>query len=82
MKNLIKQISDFAGKTSPIDKINLAPLFSQYYGKWVALTSLEPDYKFICAGESPKAVYDEAKKLGVEVPTLFKVQSGGVCYRL
>lgn len=68
--------SIFEGFVGKVEQIDLAPLFHEYEGKWVALTQFAPEYKVICSGETAKAVYDEAVRLGHKAPTLFKVHPG------
>jgi hypothetical protein len=70
MKSMFEE---FVGK---VEQIDLAPLFREYEGKWVALTHFAPRYEVICSGDTAKAVYDEAIRKGHKVPALFKVHPG------
>ena len=50
---------------------NMDLLIKKFAGKWVAL---KPNTeKVVASGGNAKAVYKKAQKMGVAVPTLFKV---------
>ena len=57
---------------------NLIELIKKYSGKWIAL---KPDtQRVISSGKDAVKVYKEARKKGVEIPTLFKVPTKYIPY--
>jgi hypothetical protein len=52
-------------------RINFIYLQRKYPGKWVALE--EKNKSVVSFGDNAKKVYDQAKKKGVKIPTVFQV---------
>lgn len=58
--------------------MSLTELIKNYGGKWVAL---KPETnKVVSSGTNAKRVFINARKQGVEIPTLFKVPTKYVPY--
>lgn len=52
-------------------QIDWNDLFIHYKGLWVALE--QEQKSVVSSGKNAKQVYEEAKKKGIEIPTLVKV---------
>jgi len=52
---------------------DLTPIYRKYKGKWVAMD--DNFVKVVVSGNTSSSVYQKAKKLGYEIPNLFRVPS-------
>ena len=52
---------------------DLTPIYRKYKGKWVAMD--DNFAKVVVSGNTSSSVYQKAKKLGYEIPNLFRVPS-------
>ena len=58
--------------------ISWVDIFDKYKGLWVAL---KDDHKTVVASsKNPTVVYEEALKLGIKIPYLFKVPQESLPY--
>jgi len=52
---------------------DLTPIYRKYKGKWVAMD--DNFVKVVVSGKTSSSVYQKAKKLGYEIPNIFRVPS-------